>query len=100
MRFANEDGFCELNPFPACKWLGVSNYAYVYPNKRGCGKGTNNHKLRIKRAKEMGYCSVICTVASINIPEKKILSKESWKHIHTFQTHDNTTIEIWIKDLT
>lgn len=99
MRFSNEYGFCELNPFPGCKWLAVSNYAYVYPGLRGQGHGAENHRLRLKRAKELGYNALICTVNSANAAEIHILSAEGWSNIGSFETHDKTTILIFLKTL-
>lgn len=48
MRFANEFGYCELNPFPGCSQIVVSNHAFIYPEKRGKGNGSVNHKLRVE----------------------------------------------------
>ena len=67
MRFANEDGYCELNSFPGCNQIVVSNHAFIYPEKRGKGLGSKNHKLRVERAKFLGYDYFICTVKADNI---------------------------------
>lgn len=95
MRFSNDEGFCELNPFPGCKWLVVSNYAYIYKKQRGKGNGKRNHDLRVERAKKLGYNYIICTVRGDNVPEKHILLKSEWKQLTIFVNHDGDSVEIW-----
>lgn len=84
MRFANENGYCELNPFPGNSQIVVSNHAFIYPEKRGKGKGNDNHKLRMERAKFLGYDYIICTVKSDNKAELAILSKNGFKELDEF----------------
>ena len=84
MRFANEDGFCELNPFPCCSQIVVSNHAFIYKEKRGKGLGKQNHQLRIDRARFMGYDYLMCTVVSTNAPQLAILSKQGFKELDRF----------------
>ena len=55
MRFANEFGFYELNPFPGSNQIVVSNHAFIYGPWRGQGKGIQQHKERLAKAKELGY---------------------------------------------
>ena len=85
MRFANKDGYCELNPFPGNSQIVVSNHAFIYPPKRGKGKGRNNHKLRVERATFLGYDYLLCTVKSNNVAELAILSKEGFKELDEFR---------------
>lgn len=84
MRFANENGYCELNPFPGNSQIVVSNHAFIYPEKRGKGKGHDNHKLRVERATFMGYDYVICTVKSDNLIERAILNRNGFKALDEF----------------
>ena len=84
MRFSNEWGFCELNPFPCMSQIVVSNHAFIYPEMRGEGKGTANHSLRVERAKFMGYDYMMCTVVSTNVPQLKIVNKEGFKKLDAF----------------
>jgi len=95
MRFANENGFYELNPFPGCNQIVVSNHSLVYKNKRGNGAGTREHTLRLEKIKFLGYDYVICTVKSDNIPQIKILKSHQWKLLDSF-INNETGNEVFI----
>lgn len=96
MRFANENGFYELNPFPGCNQLVVSNHSLVYPEKRGVGVGTQEHHKRLQQIKFLGYDYVICTVKADNIPQIKILEKMGWKQLDSFLNGEtNNTVFIY-----
>lgn len=84
MRFANENGYCELNPFPGCSQIVVSNHAFIYPDKRRKGLGSLNHELRVNRAKFMGYDYILCTVKADNVAELAILKKYNFKELDEF----------------
>ncbi len=84
MRFANENGYCELNSFPGNSQIVVSNHAFIYPDKRGKGLGNENHKLRVERSRFLGYDYLICTVKSNNEAELKILKKNGFKELDEF----------------
>jgi L-amino acid N-acyltransferase YncA len=84
MRFANENGYCELNPFPGNSQIVVSNHAFIYPDKRGKGLGRKNHQLRVERATFLGYDYLICTVKGDNEVELNILKKEGFKELDSF----------------
>jgi hypothetical protein len=100
MRFANKDGFCELNSFPCMSQIVVSNHAFIYPEKRGIGKGTANHKLRTVRAKFMGYDYMMCTVVATNIPQLKIVANEGFKELDEFYNRETcNTVKIFGKKL-
>tara|TARA_R110000822_G_scaffold302649_2_gene426970 strand:+ start:20548 stop:20853 length:306 start_codon:yes stop_codon:yes gene_type:complete len=100
MRSANEDGYGELNNFPGCNQIIVSNHAFIYKDKRGLGKGDQNHKLRLEKAKLMGYDYMICTVISSNVPQIKILLKNKWKILDTFLNSETSNkIHIFGKKL-
>jgi L-amino acid N-acyltransferase YncA len=88
MRFANENGFCELNTFPGCNQIVVSNHAFIYRDKRGQGLGSKNHELRIERARFLGYDYILCTVKADNIPELKILEKHGFKELDEFLNNE------------
>lgn len=83
MRFANEDGWYELNPFPGCNQICISNHAFIYPDKRGQGMGQRQHLERLAKAKELGYDMIVCTVRDDNPAEIHILEKNGW----TWQTN-------------
>lgn len=96
MRFANEYGFCELNPLPGCAQVVVSNHAFIYKPHRGKGHGRQNHKLRLKRARELGYDLVLATVRANNDAEKAILLKEGWEFLTSFtSTETGYVVEMW-----
>lgn len=100
MRFANENGYCELNPFPGCSQIVVSNHGVVFKHKRGQGKGTENHRLRVKRATDLGYDMMLCTVREENKKEKHILNKEGWAFLIKFLNSETETwVELWAKRL-
>ena len=100
MRFANDKGYCELNPFPGCSQIVVSNHGVIYPKERGKGYGSGNHKLRVERAKFMGYDYILCTVKSDNIVEIKILDKNKFKKLDSFvNTETNNIVYIYGKRL-
>ena len=100
MRFANESGYCELNSFPGCSQIIVSNHAFIYRDKRGKGEGTTNHKLRIERAKFMGFDYLLCTVKSTNLPELAILKKNNFKELDEFlNTETGNLVKIFGKKL-
>jgi predicted GNAT superfamily acetyltransferase len=84
MRFSNACGFYELNPFPGCNQLVVSNHAFVLPQHRGTGEGQRQHQERLDKAKELGYDYIICTVKAQNSVEIHILEKNSWSLLDDF----------------
>lgn len=100
MRFANENGYCELNPFPGCSQIIISNHTFIYPEKRGKGKGHINHELRVERAKFMGYDYLLCTVRATNKAELAILYKHKFKYLDEFMnTETGNSIIIFGKKL-
>jgi hypothetical protein len=57
MRYADErgTGFYELNPFPGCNQIVVSNHAFIYPAYRNGGwdgkkYGQLQHKERLRNS--------------------------------------------------
>ncbi len=100
MRFANENGYCELNSFPGCNQIVVSNHAFIYPEKRGKGLGNENHKLRVERAKFMGYDYLLCTVKADNHRELSILNKNNFKELDEFlNTETGNLVKLFGKNL-
>ena len=96
MRFANQDGFSELNNFPGCNQIVVSNHAFIYPSKRGQGKGQEQHSTRLFRARELGYNYIICTVNQANDVERHILLKNRWSLLDSFLNEETGhVVEIW-----
>lgn len=77
-------GFYELNPFPGCNQIVVSNHSWIPPEKRGKGFGDQIHKERLAHIKLLGYDYAICTVKSDNIPQIRILEKNGWRWLDNF----------------
>lgn len=96
MRYSDEDGgFFELNPFPGCNQIVVSNHSWIPPEKRGKGAGTSTHFKRLNLMRKLGYDYAICTVKSDNIPQIKILERAGWKRLDGFlnrETKNNVII--------
>lgn len=88
MRYSDEDGFWELNPFPGNNQIVVSNHAFIYPEKRKQGKGTEKNKLRLTQAKFLGYDYILCTVIVTNEPQMKILIKNGFKELDEFDNKE------------
>lgn len=84
MRFSTGHGFYELNPFPGCNQIVVSNHSFIEKDKRGQGLGTSDHKHRLMHIKEVGYDYAICTVREDNLPQLKILARFGWKQLDKF----------------
>lgn len=99
-RFANENGYCELNSFPGNSQIVVSNHAFIYPEKRGKGAGHKNHELRVERATFLGYDYLMCTVKATNEAELKILRKHGFKELDEFRnTNTGNMVKIFGKKL-
>jgi RimJ/RimL family protein N-acetyltransferase len=93
-------GFFELNPFPGCNQLVVSNHSWIDPELRGAGLGTVIHGQRLEKMRILGYDYAICTVKSSNIAQIKILEKYLWKHLDTFMNRETgNRVELWGKRL-
>jgi hypothetical protein len=100
MRYHNRYGFYELNPFPGCNQLVVSNHAFIFDVHRGEGRGTKEHYRRLLKARNLGYDAIICTVKSDNIAQIKILKKHEWTKCFEFANEETgNTIQVWMKDL-
>ena len=100
MRFADRYGFYELNPFPGCNQICVSNHAFIHRGYRGEGRGQIQHQQRLVKAKELGYNFIVCTVKTDNVKEKHILEKYGWQRMACFfNTETENEIEIWGRQL-
>ena len=84
MRYASKYGFWELNPFPGCNQIVVSNHSFIYPQYRGVGIGSEEHKDRLKTIQGLGYDYVVCSVTEDNAAQKAILAKNGWKPLDEF----------------
>ena len=84
MRFPQEGGFYELNPFPGCAGIVVSNHSWIDPVLRGNKLGTKNHWRRLQHIANLGYSYALCTVNDDNIAQKKILIHNGWYQFTKF----------------
>lgn len=95
-RFSTPSGFYELNPFPGCNQIVVSNHAFVREGARGKGVGSSAHQARLQHIKELGYDYAICTVVSTNEPQINILVKNGWVCIGAFHNRETgNMVQIW-----
>jgi L-amino acid N-acyltransferase YncA len=77
-------GHYELNPFPGCNQMVVSNHSCIYSEYRGQGLGQILAEEKISTAKEEGFDYMIATVVSTNTAQLKIMEKNGWKLLDTF----------------
>jgi len=100
MRFSNEYGFYELNPFPGCNQLVISNHALIYKHHRGKGYGKVQHQQRLAKAQELGYNLIMCTVRDDNEVEIHILRQYGWARGAGFVSSETgSSVHIWTKVL-
>lgn len=93
-------GFYELNPFPGCNQIVVSNHAYIIEEERGKGYGKAAHAKRVAEAKRLGYDCMICTVTQYNTPQINILDFFGWQQVFTFRNKEtNHDVHIYFLDL-
>lgn len=100
MRYADQFGFYELNPFPGCNQIVVSNHAFIYPEYRGKGYGKKQHIERLNKARELGYNAIICTVSKENEIELKMLEKNDWKFCYNFWNQETgNLVAVYMRQL-
>lgn len=81
-------GFYELNPFPGCNQVVVSNHAWLHPDHRGQGVGREGAKNRVFHAQDLGYDYMMCTVREDNKAERNCLSSAGWKELDSFRSKE------------
>ena len=79
--------------------LVFSYNSFIKPKFRGRGLGAQEHRKRLKIARDLGYNCIICTVNSSNTTEKRILRNNGWIKVHEFVNEVKHEIEIWVKNL-
>ena len=84
MRYANDFGFYDLTPLPGCPQVIVSTHVFIHPQFRGQGHGKIQHEARLKEMVRLGYDYALCTVRSDNEPQLRILARQSWKALDSF----------------
>jgi len=96
MRFADEFGFYELNPFPGNNQIVVSNHAFIHKTYRGQGHGKEQHLQRLRKARELGYNYILCTVNKENEAELHILEKYGWTMLEiTYNSETEHDVTLW-----
>lgn len=96
MRYATPHGYHELNPFPGCNQLVVSNHAFVWPQHRGQGHGKAEAKARIELARSLGYSYMMATVRADNAVQLYIMESLGWKELDSFYNDESgATITLW-----
>jgi RimJ/RimL family protein N-acetyltransferase len=81
-------GFFELNPFPGCNQLVVSNHSFIEETHRGKGYGKAAHAKRLAMVKSLGYDAMICTVKADNEAQIKILTWFGWSKVFEFDNRE------------
>jgi len=100
MRYADYSGHWELNPFPGCNQLVVSNHAYVLPKHRGKGLGTRKNEARLNQAAELGYDYILCTCLTTNTAQIAVLTRNGWEVLTNFHNSvTNSDVQLWGKKL-
>lgn len=98
MRFATPFGYYELNPFPGCNQIVVSNHSFVSLKVRGQGIGKRQHAARLDHIRQLGYNYTICTVKASNEAQLRILTAANWKRLDEFyNTETENTVYIYGK---
>lgn len=101
MRYADEHGHYELNPFPGCSQVIVSNHAFIEPRARGKGLGRSQHVTRLGEAERLGYDYILCTTRADNVQENRILRLYGWSlHANFTNSESGAELYLWGKVLT
>lgn len=100
MRYAIVGCAHELDSLPGCSQIVVSHAAFVPKEKRGEGLGDIVHKRRLNQMAALGYDAALCSCTSSNEAQKKILLKNGWTNVWSFDSSKTgNTVLIWMKNL-
>ena len=77
-------GHYELNHFPGCNQIVISNHSCIYPEHRGFGHGSELAKEKIYTAEQEGFDYMIATVVSTNTAQLAIMEKNNWTRLDSF----------------
>lgn len=86
---ARPAGHYELNVFPGCNQLVISNHSCIYSEYRGSGLGQRLSEEKIATATEEGFDYMIATVVSTNTAQLKIMEKNDWKQLDVFHNRES-----------
>lgn len=89
-----------LSPFPGCCALAISHGMIVANPFRRKGINQIGNVIRQLISKASGYTTLVCTDIITNEAQRRTLSKNGWKDIHTtVNRRTNNTVIISCKDL-
>ena len=88
MRVRTEYGFYELNPFPGCNQIVVSNHSFINEEYRGKGIGTSVAHRRVDHAAGLGYDMMLATVCANNLPQMSIMKAVGWDPLVSFVSRE------------
>lgn len=81
---------------PECPKVVIFHSVSVDFASRNKGLGTKYHNIRLDIARMFGAKTVICTINSSNVVEKRILQKFGWQFVANVNPPDT---ELWSKQL-
>lgn len=100
-RYSNIFGAFEIDSMPGQSQVAVCHSFVVPEENRGKGYG---HTLKAYQDAEIGiqhYDFAICTVASQNARQKRILTVAGWRHLTSFRNRRTCeTTELWGREET
>lgn len=74
-----------LTQLPGCCGVMVSFHAHVLERIRRMGLGRKLTELRERLAKDQGYSYILAIVTGDNEAQMKVMDKQGWKKLDTFQ---------------
>ena len=81
-------GHYELNNFPGCNQIVISNRSCIHPEFRGQGLGKQLAAEKIAVATQDGYDYMIATVVSTNTAQLKIMAENNWTLLDSFSNRE------------
>lgn len=84
MRYSAAFGTWQLDDLPGCSQVCVSHSAFVLPEKRNKGHGTEYHQQRLEQIRDLKYDYAVATVDALNVRQVKILKEAGWSELNTF----------------
>lgn len=93
-------GYFDLDPLPGCPEVGVSHAMCIFGKHRGKGYGARALEERCKLVKTLGFAMLICTVASGNKPQEKLLPRAGFRSVSFFDNErTGNRVVLWVKNL-
>lgn len=88
-----------VSPMPGNSDIAVSHGVYLMKgDKPSCG--TQANLLRISQIRELGYSSILCTVASDNHKQHCILARNGWALVGaSLSKRTKTLVHIYLRNL-